>query len=316
MNCKNHENEAALYRCTQCSGYFCEACTDIRRFSDAFTAYICKECGGKIEVVSDKGAVSSKKTKPAPLIKKEGPPQEKRMPVEKKPIPPTSESRPNFWLMLPTVIFFPIWGKGIWLTIINAAMFFGLWEIYRLYGMIGAFLTLIYATFFIIYCLKIIEDSIQDFNTLTNFPNMHYWPSVTTTFIYVTTSLLISLAPAHIYLFMAHNLDLVYFILLGVGLFFIPMLLLRAILIKNINSLNPFSLVGSIFKAFPAYGAVCVLLVGLLYSYAYLNMEYIARMGNFEVILRAALLVYIVFIQMRILGLFVRLYRFRIAENT
>ncbi len=311
MNCKNHQTQTALYFCPACSSYFCGTCTDIRRFSEQFTAYVCKECGGKIEAISDKG--SAKKQKPSVDASSNKPSQEKEIPKEKK-IASAPQTSANLWLSLPSAVLFPLRGKGIVVTLLNAGLFWGLLEICRLYPLIGPVPMFFYLTFFIVYGIKIIEDTIAGFDALTNFPNIHYWLGAAATFIYLTVSLLVALAPAHIYLLATHDLGIVYFSLLAAGLFFIPMLLIRAILMKNIQALNPVLFLASIFRTFLAYVVTFAVLAGLLYAYSYLNTEYISWTGNFEVILRALLLVYIVFMQTRILGLFARLYKHRIAE--
>ncbi len=48
MPCKNHIEILSEFHCVACDGYFCRECIKVRRLDKTF-AYICKECGGRLE---------------------------------------------------------------------------------------------------------------------------------------------------------------------------------------------------------------------------------------------------------------------------
>lgn len=69
----------------------------------------------------------------------------------------------------------------------------------------------------------------------------------------VLGSVAVCFCPASVYYIFTERTDLLFWLLLAYGIFFLPMVLLRAIMFDTVNALNPILIVGSIFKAFLPY---------------------------------------------------------------
>jgi hypothetical protein len=66
-------------------------------------------------------------------------------------------------------------------------------------------------------------------------------------------SVAVCFCPASVYYIFTERTDLLFWLLLAYGIFFLPMVLLRAVMFDSVDSLNPISIIGSIFKAFLPY---------------------------------------------------------------
>lgn len=66
-------------------------------------------------------------------------------------------------------------------------------------------------------------------------------------------SVAVCFCPVSVYYILTERTDLLFWLLLAYGIFFLPMVLLRAVMFDSVNALNPISIIGSIFKAFLPY---------------------------------------------------------------
>ncbi len=315
MNCKNHSEIPATILCEKCNGYFCDSCTLIRKISDEFTAYICKECGGKCVPLV---VTASAKTPPKKLFGAK-PPQETKVKDVKvvKNIPQERRSAgPSFWGSLFGVLFFPFMGKGCLTMLLTAALFYGLFEFRLIAPSLNLFFLIIYITYFAVYFYKIVEDSRKGSNRLEDLPNRNDWMEIALPFTYMAFAFIVYLAPAQIYFLKRQSFDFGYFVLFGFGAFTFPMVMVKIVITRKWSALNPLTIVVAIFKTFFAYFFLYMIMAALKFLFLYVNSEYLL---DYEKIGRAAsqlLMVYVLFTMARFLGLFARFYENRIIVAT
>ncbi len=324
MNCKNHQDKQAGYQCAKCKNYFCEPCTDIRKISDSFTAYICKECGGKCDLIAE----STSKTKlKNPFIKPAKDADGKIVEVKaaRPKTPPGEQPRPvaklrhaNFWACLPGVLIFPFKGKGFLITFVMGAIIYGLFELSRMPGLHLEHLaaSFIFAAYFSICLLNIIEDSFHGSTRLEGLPGKDYWAQVGGPVFNLFCAVAIFLFPAQIYFLQFKNFDWLYLVLLALGTFLFPMAIVSTVILRKLYSVNPLRVIASVFKAFFAYLIVCVLIAGLALLAIYLRSDYLSDYERYGQAAAELLIVYVLFVQARLIGLFARFYEGKIRVKT
>ncbi|RKY23117.1 MAG: hypothetical protein DRP62_06555 [Planctomycetota bacterium] len=105
--------------------------------------------------------------------------------------------------------------------------------------------------------------------------------------------------PVAVYLIFARRTDLIFWLLAGCGFFFFPMALLAGILFDSFNALNPILIIGSIYKVFPQYCGL-VLLVGGLGGFVALMLPRLQVWG----FVSSAIKIYLLFVTAHLLGRF------------
>lgn len=323
MNCKNHSDKPAVYHCVNCQGYFCEPCTSVRKVSDDFTAYVCKECGGRAEPIVDKSAAKKspvkKPVEAKPTQLKETVSKEEKVINASRPKERAGEIF-NFWLSLPGALIFPLKGRGILVLVGAAALFFGVSQLGSLSGSLGSFagalnlpLRIVLVTFISVYLFKAAEDSYHGSAALQKFPDGNYWAQMGGVSIAFLCAVILYLLPAHVYFIQKTIFDPIYGVLLAIGLFLFPMAVVRIAISRKIVAVNPLGVVVSVFKTFFTYIMMCVLLVGLIGLACYLNSEFLIDYDIWGEGLRWLLLVYVSVIGARLTGIFARSYGERIS---
>jgi hypothetical protein len=68
---------------------------------------------------------------------------------------------------------------------------------------------------------------------------------------------------AAVYYLIFRRTDLLFWILVGCGIFFLPMVLLRGIMFDSFDALNPISIINSILKTFLSYCGLVVFFCGI-----------------------------------------------------
>lgn len=325
MNCKNHQEKQAGYQCAKCKNYFCGSCTDIRKISDDFTAYICKECGGKCDPIAESASKGAKQKTPfvkPPIVK-----ESKVKVVEEKTSKSPSENQPqvapklkhtNFWSCLPGVLIFPFKGKGFFTTLIMSALFYGLFELSKIAVLKLVYLaaTFIVVTYFGVYLLKVIEDSFHGSTRLEDLPGKDYWDHVGWPVLNLFCAVVIFFFPSQIYFLQFKNLDWIFFALLGLGVFLFPMSIMSAIILRKLYSVNPIRIVASVFKTFFAYLILNILIGGFAILIFYVYNDYLSDYGRYGQAGSRLLIVYVLFMQVRLVGLFAKFYEGKIRLKT
>ncbi len=121
---------------------------------------------------------------------------------------------------------------------------------------------------------------------------------------------LIFLGPAFFYSLYSNKTGIVFWVLLGCGIFFFPMGLLSCIMFDSIRGLNPVLLIPSIFSAFFQYCGLVLLITGIILGFRALptmqtdstqpNTIITILLGGFF----SLILLYITFVVAHLLGLF------------
>ena len=314
MNCKNHQDKNAIYQCDNCKNYFCDTCTIIRKISDEFTAYICKECGGKCDPIV-KSAAPQKPAK-AKLFGTDSTTEIKIK--DQAAVKNVSEKiiklKPqSFWRSLPDIFVFPLRGKGVLIILLMAALFCGLSELNHISAVAGLCVSVVFIGYFSIYFLKVIEDSFHGSTRLEDLPNPQYWTDRTKLMLYTFFALVLYLLPSQVYFLQFQNFDVIYFVLLGVGSFLLPMVLVHIIIFQKLRQISPGLITLSILKTFFAYLIVYILMTGFKFLLLYLNNEYFVDYEKIGYVVSQLLMVYFMFVQGRLLGIFAKFFKERIA---
>lgn len=314
MNCRTHPEKPATYHCVGCKNDFCDDCVSIRKITSDFTAYICKNCGGKCDSLAEAEENAKKQSKPIFF----GPKHLKDKQIEERLIRPPKakkERRPlstNFWASLWGVVLFPTKWWGMILVLLHAGLLYVLMDLLERSPFFQFILWPVFITYFAVFLLKIIEDSLGGSRGLEGV-NLTYWLGVSRPLIYVAAALIICLGTANIYFFLLKKVDFIYFTLLIVGGFFTPMFLIRIAVLRQLDAINPFKVLISIRKTFFAYLITYILLAVFKFLIYYINMDILTDYQNSE---SAAyvVFVYALFAGMRLLGVFARCYQKRIIE--
>ncbi len=316
MNCKNHQDEKALYQCDGCKSFFCEGCLSVRKYTDKFTAYICKECGGKCEPLVDKR--SPKIQRKVIHVKK---PKIQRVEDREAGVSKAARQRdfdgekPKFFRRLPGIFIFPLKGKGVFLILLATALMFGISELSLAYEVIGELSWVIFATYLVVYLFKVAEDSARGSYRLQSFPNLTYWTGAVKPLVYVSIAVLAYLGPAQIYfIFINNNFDLIYVILSGLGMFLLPMSFVEIILSRKISSLNPAKALIAIFQNFIQYIFLCTILLGLVFLLFFMTFDILVDYGQMGMVASYGSLVYILFLAVRLSGIFAH-YHYQTTEK-
>ncbi|MDP7163370.1 MAG: hypothetical protein QF577_09360 [Phycisphaerae bacterium] len=100
---------------------------------------------------------------------------------------------------------------------------------------------------------------------------------------------------------------------MAVGLSYFPMALVAVTLFDGVAGLNPFLVVSSIVKIIPAYLVACVLLAVVFAAYILVLRAFLLPISFLA---RNAISIYLLMVEMRILGLLYRAYEKRLGWFT
>ncbi|MFA5060507.1 MAG: hypothetical protein WC676_07770 [Candidatus Omnitrophota bacterium] len=322
MNCKNHPAEKANYTCESCKANFCTPCITARQITPGFTAYICKECGGKCNPFGDEKAKPPVKPRKV-IFLEETKIDEKSVKKEKAQAPaaqiPKKAGQPNFWKSLPGTLIFPLRGKGVFVVLILSAIVFAS-EYFAEIVHTNPFLQILWVIFFtysFVYGLKVLDDAIKGEPRLSAWIDLKFWLNIIWPMVYVILASLLCFLPAAAYFLLKQKFDVIFFPLLGGGVFFLPMFFVRVMAFKKPATINPIKTVTSIARTFFAYLILCVLIFGLTFGWFYLTMDfsldYLTGYEQIVSVLSSFVFVYFLLIVARLLGIFGRFYQQKIG---
>jgi len=117
------------------------------------------------------------------------------------------------------------------------------------------FLYALYAGYCLYYLRLCVIDSSKGF---LRAPDVKYWQwpdksDLLSQFFMALASIAVCFCPASLYFILTERADIVFWLLLGVGLFFFPMGFLRMCLFDSVDSLSPVSIIKSIYNTFLSY---------------------------------------------------------------
>jgi len=313
MNCKNHQDKLAGYHCTQCNHDFCQPCIISRKIDDTFTAYICKECGGKCEPLAKTAPkkkegrrffvfLEGKEIKPQPQKAQ----QEKTVQVKAVSRPALEFVLASFWAGLGESLIFPFKGMGILLVVLFAGLLWGSDQLYLLWPKPALAVAFILLTYLAVYLFKTAENSLHGSTKLEGLPDEKYWVEISTPLLWILAAFIIYAAPAQVYFIYFQKFDFVYFILTGVGFFLLPMAFLKIIVARKLSLLNPVDVVSSALKTLAPYIVLMVVFLLLNILLIYVNGEFFVEYEKAGSALCRFFFVYLAFVGARLLGLFAR----------
>jgi hypothetical protein len=162
----------------------------------------------------------------------------------------------------------------------------------------------------VVFLFKIVEDSLAGSLTLEQI-NFIYWTKFSMPLVYLIVVLIFCVGPAQLYFIAARKLDVLYLVLFGLGIFILPMMVMHVALFRTPRSMNPLKALLAIKNNFLPYLITVLILLGLeLFKY-YLNFDILTDFRN-TAFLTYIVLVYFVFVMMRLIGIFARCYRKKI----
>lgn len=270
--CGNHPAVRATWRCESCGVCFCDECvvvkgTKLGRFE------VCPRCDGMCVPFAPEG--------PRPTR--------------------------SFFSLLPGAFSYPL-RKGGWLLLLVGAVFFLVLDFLSRAPLVGVFVAVFTGGYLCAYMMKIIGSSAKGDEDLPPWPEFRdFWDDILAPFFSVLIVVACAFVPAGGYFLVASRggaLSAPVLLALGAcGLLCIPMALIALTIFGLGGALNPFLVVGSIFRVLGQYLVACVVLavlVGLRVASATYFAEFGLLVGP---VVDGLLSLYFLIVEMRILGL-------------
>ena len=298
--CHHHAGVAAQWRCVRCHSVFCDACLKIRQ-QGAKVWRLCPVCDGDCQSLSGPPAT----------------PERMSAPIER-----------TFFQKLPEAFAYPFAQGGVLLliggtlllwassTASKVAIFVGL------FGLIASLtVTIFCAGYLCAYLQRILASSAQGEDRLPTWPDFTDWSNdILRPVLMVAFTCLVCFTPWIGYLIavacrVAEPLRVVTYPLLALGLLYLPMAWLAVALTDNFFALNPLVVLPSIARI-PGPYAVTVVLCAVLTA-AWFYSETVLGMLLPIPVLPGLLAhfagLYLLVVQMRVLGLLYHAYRQRLG---
>ncbi len=331
--CKNHPDRPAFAVCHTCRNYFCKDDVQARQVSEQFTAYICKECGGRCDLVEDLhrrkkrvrileekvigpdgGDVITRRgffwTSPSPR-----PEAGRREKQSRKQEAEGSPRVKGFWRYVPGAFLYPLMGAGMPVMALFAGVIYALSDLLPAYHpfltdmiRVGLF------TYFLMYAYKVMDSSVRGIHRMPGFVGLRQWIEYASPVSEIVLTVFLALLPSAFYFLLAHTLDNVFFVLLCGGVFVLPMMVMRIVLIPTAAFLNPVSTLRGIVRVFAAYVLMILLWTGFFLLALYVNNDIVSDHVYFNKAVSYVLFVYVALVAARLMALFARAYAEKIRK--
>ncbi|MFC1594602.1 hypothetical protein ACFL38_04675 [Candidatus Omnitrophota bacterium] len=282
MACKNHSDVNALYECRTCNNVFCAECVEDRRIGD-FTAYICRECGGKCEHVDARKAVRA----------------------GMKGIKEVTSA--SFWSELPSAFTYPLRQSGKWVLFVGAILF-GILSRFSSMSMspFGLPLLIIVTSYLCMYLFQVVVTTAYGDDDPPGWPSIAQWiDMVFGPFILIALALTLCGGPAAAYAWHTRSFDVLFWSMLGGGIVLFPMFLLMIAITEKFSAINPLLIIISIFKA-PLHYLITALLFVWLFWLRSASRGFLGGVPFAGFVLQEIVMFYFLIAQMRVLGIFYR----------
>jgi hypothetical protein len=219
-------------------------------------------------------------------------------------------NRKSFFELLTGTFSFPFKGNGRILLIIGT-IFFGIVNFFLRYNIIpfiGTIAGSFVGGYLCAYLMKIINHSADGEEELPDFPDfIDWWDSVLTPFILIFSTIIFCFIPAGAYYFLVKPIHLfadpVFLLLIGGGLFYMPMGLMAVSMSETLMSLNPLLILPSIIKVIDRYIIAWFILIGILIAEVILDRYVALPIPLIGDLVRSFLSLYFLTVEARILGL-------------
>lgn len=216
----------------------------------------------------------------------------------------------SFFEQLPGIFSYPFKGNGK-IVLISGTVFFGIISFFLHYNIIpfigivvGAFI----AGYLCAYMMKVISSSADGEDELPDFPDFYdWWDSVLCPGVKVSGTAIFCFIPALVYYYYVLTefslADPGFLVLIGLGLFYLPMGLIAVSMSGSFASLNPFFIVPSIIKVLDKYLIAFAFLVVVFILELVLKKSFLSSIPFLRFFIGSFLLLYFLIIEARVLGL-------------
>lgn len=222
--------------------------------------------------------------------------------------------RPGFYRRLPGTLVFPFRRNGIILLIIGALVFLVLEFLARF----SWILTVISTGYLFAYMQKIISHSAQGEDDMPDFPEFsEWWSDIIQPFLQFTGTAVVSFAPAIAAAILLRNNEFILpavIVTIALGAIYFPMALLAVAVSDNFLALSPHIVIPSIIRVLVPYMVACVflgILVGARFGAALaMSLVPVPLLPSVAI---GFLSLYLLVVEMRVLGLLFHSYRDRLG---
>ncbi len=216
--------------------------------------------------------------------------------------------RAPFFELLARAFYFPFKGNGK-ILLMAGTVSIGIVNFFLRYNIIpfiGVIVAVLVAGYLSAYLIKVINHSADGEEELPDFPDFtDWWDSILHPFFLILLTIIFSFLPAIAYrlLITSKFSDPVFLLLIGWGLFYIPMGMIAVAMSESLKPLNPLFIIPSIIKVIDRYVIACALLAVILAVEVLMKKVLALSFPLLGDLLRTFLLLYFLTIEARILGL-------------
>ncbi len=210
------------------------------------------------------------------------------------------DTRP-FLHRLPSAFAYPFQGSGIVLILVGTVCFSTL-EFFSSFSIFGIIGYVFLGGYLCASMMKIINSSADGKKELPDWPELSdFWDDIVVPLFQVTWTGIFCFSPAVIYGIFVH-FDIVFWLLLGLGILYFPMALIAVSLTNSVLSINPVLVVPSIIKVPIDYLVACMLLglLAVLENFGQFLVSIIPLLG---IALKNLLGLYCLVVEAHVLGL-------------
>ncbi len=289
MFCKNHSKNSADFHCVHCDGYYCAECIKERNLG-RFIAYICKQCDGRCENLKE--------------LEKET--QQQAEIVEAR----------DYWKQLWNVYHYPFRGRGPGIMLRGTITYtFFMWVFSTPF--LGLFLhvNVIVLGPWILLCtlaclMHVVEVSaVSDSDEPPDWPDLFIFEDWVIPSVILLLTMGICLTPCLIYFLTTNSKDILFWLLFGCGLYVFPMYLLQVSLKEKFSFLNFPNILKSIERTMVPYSTLLIHWLIIFFVGFLIELTPLYDIFMIGFILRWFIWVYFLYVSMRPLGVFYRVYQ-------
>jgi len=224
----------------------------------------------------------------------------------------------SFFAQLPGVFVYPIRGRGKTMIIVGA-VFFWLVGFLTYFPIVGILVGAGIAGYLCAFMIKIIGASAAGEKDLPDWPDVtNFLDDILRPLFLVVGTLVFSFLPLLIYYFASDTSwvwevlrqDVLFWILVGVGLLYMPMGLVAVALFDSLSGLNPLIVLVGIIKVAPAYIVACAVLFLCVALRSAIGASLAIPIVG--AILDGVVSLYLLMVEMRVLGLIYHSYERRL----
>lgn len=272
--CANHPNANAKWQCESCGKYLCEDC--VREQSMRGTkVQTCSECGGMCLPVASSALASPRR---------------------------------SFFAELPGLPAYPFNTNGIFI-LTGGTIFYAIARVLTVAPVFGWLVSLFAGGYLASYMLSVIRSTARGEDSPPDWPGYaNFWDDIIVPVFQVAGTSLICMGPAVLYAVLSDNAysEAVFVTLITAGLAYLPMALIAVAMNGTITAVNPLVVVPAIARVFLHYIVAFIVLALIVYVRGVAE-QYIGGGGVLVyLVLDPLLMIYVLMLEMRLLGLLYR----------